>query len=64
MEDIDVDHLQAWSISARLAAVPGDYLNQVPPEVAKLILEAKGLHPQMAAGAADRDARGEPCPQL
>lgn len=60
----DIDHMQAWSISCRLAAVPMDYLDRVPPEVASLMRQAKELHPQMAAGAADRDARGEPCPPL
>ncbi|RTL35354.1 MAG: hypothetical protein EKK53_24660 [Burkholderiales bacterium] len=60
----DIDHMQAWSISCRLAAVPMNYLNQVPPEVASLVRQAKELHPQMAAGAAERDARGEPCPPL
>lgn len=60
----DIDHMRAWSISCRLAAVPMDYLNQVPPEVASLIRQAKELHPRMAAGAAQRDARGEPCPPL
>ena len=60
----DIDHMRAWSISCRLAAVPMDYLNRVPPEVASLMRQAKELHPQMAAGAAERDARGEPCPPL
>lgn len=60
----DLDHMQAWSISCRLAAVPMDYLGRVPPEVASLIRQAKDLHPQMAAGATARDARGEPCPPL
>lgn len=64
IEDEDLESLLAWSITARLAAVPGSYLEQVPPEVAKLIREAKTLHPQMADGADERDARGEPCPLL
>lgn len=44
IEDDDIDHMHAWSITARLAAVPVIYLDQVPPAVADLIRESKGLH--------------------
>lgn len=63
-DDIDEDQLRAWSISAQLAAVPQSYVKEVPREVASLICAAKNLHPQMAAGAVDRERRGEPCPEL
>ena len=62
--DDDFDQLRAWSISAQLAAVPAGYLEQVPPEIAALIRAAKGLHPEMERGAAERDAMGETCPEL
>jgi hypothetical protein len=62
--ELDIDQLWAWSISCRLAAVPPGYLKQVPPPVAALIRQAKTLHPVMASGAADRELRGEPCPDL
>jgi hypothetical protein len=60
----EFDQMRSWSISAQLAAVPSSYLEQVPHGVAALIRAAKDLHPEMAGGAADRDARHEPCPEL
>lgn len=52
-------HSHAWSISARLAALPPDYADQVPPVVAQLIEEAKQLHPSMISGANERDRNGD-----
>lgn len=52
-------HLQAWSISARLAALPPDFADQVPPVVAQLIEEAKQLHPGMLSGADERERNGD-----
>lgn len=62
--DDDFDQMRSWSISAQLAAVPSGYLEQVPLEVAALIRAAKELHQEMESGAAARDARCEPCPDL
>lgn len=44
-EDIDAEH--AWSLTARLAALPVSTVG-LPPEVATLIEEARSLHPTMA----------------
>lgn len=60
----DVSLQQAWSISARLAAVPMSYLDRVPTDIASLIRHAKDLHPQVAQGAADNETRGERKPPL
>lgn len=54
--DDDINQMHSWSISSHLAALPPNYLEQVPPEVAALISEAKGLHPEMARGAEERAA--------
>ncbi len=64
MDVDDIDNLRAWSISCQLAAVPRSYEEAVPPEIAALIRAARDLHPEMARGARERDARGEPCPIL
>ncbi|MCR6481009.1 hypothetical protein NU688_32965 [Variovorax sp. ZS18.2.2] len=53
---LDDQELQAWSVTARLAAVPHIVIEQLPEEVRLLIQEAKDIHPQMAAGAAAREA--------
>lgn len=45
---------QAWSISARLAAVSDAYAPIVPIDLADLIREAKTLHPEVAQGAVQR----------
>ena len=55
LDDDEVAQMQAWSISARLAAVPAGYMASVPDDLACLIKEAKRLHPVMAEGADRRD---------
>jgi hypothetical protein len=55
LEDADVDQLHAWSISARLAAVPDLDLSGLPESVSALVLEARALHPVMADGARKRE---------
>ncbi len=49
----------AWSISVRLAAIPPSHLIGTPADLIRLIEQAKTLHPEMAAGARDRELRGE-----
>jgi hypothetical protein len=46
---------QAWSLSARLAAIPYLYTKIVPSDLADLIKEAKMLHPEVAHHADRRD---------
>lgn len=50
------DLQQAWSLSARLAAVSDLYVLIVPSDLADLIKEAKMLHPEIAHHAVRRDA--------
>lgn len=54
IDDDDVESMRAWSITARLAALPPGCELQVPAEVADLIRQARDLHPKMAAGAERR----------
>lgn len=44
--DAELQH--AWSISARVAALPSGSIAAAPPDVAALIREAQSLHPGMA----------------
>lgn len=46
----------AWSLTARLAAVPDLYPMIVPTDLADLIRDAKLLHPEVAQHAIRRDA--------
>lgn len=46
---------QAWSLSARLAAVSDLYLMIIPSDLADLVREAKQLHPEVAYHASRRD---------
>jgi hypothetical protein len=57
--DIEVQQMHSWSISARLAALPPDYDDQVPSVIAQLISEAKSLHPEMSSGATERHKSGK-----
>ena len=50
------DLQQAWSLSARLAAVSDLYLLIVPSDLADLIKESKMLHPEIAHHAVRRYA--------
>lgn len=59
LDENELEAMQAWSISARLAAASPDFARSAPEGVARLIREARDLHPQMARGADDRAARGE-----
>ena len=52
--DFGVDVEWSWSITARLAAIRSDVLDQLPSDVAVLIGSAKELHPEVAAMAAER----------
>lgn len=54
----DVEKLMAWSVSARLAAMPPAYDAHVPSDLLAIIVAARGLHPAMAAGAAARESGG------
>lgn len=56
--DIELQQMHSWSISARLAALPPDYNDQVPCVLAQLISEAKSLHLEMSAGATERHKSG------
>src|SRR5712691_9898169 len=61
MDDDALADEQSWHISCGLAAVPDSHLRRVP-ELVRLIRHAKDLHPEVAAGVAVREARGEPWP--
>lgn len=54
METGDIEQYEAWSISCQLAAVPPGVAERAPKELARLIRQAKSLHPQMARGAQSR----------
>jgi len=54
-----VGQAQAWAISTRLAAVPSSYLTSIPQELARLVEDAKALHPGDAQRAEDREQRGD-----
>lgn len=51
----DLDHMQSWSLSSRLAATSPSTLPLLPEHLAGLIAQAKELHPRMAEGALRRD---------
>jgi len=51
LEDADVEQMQAWSITARLAHIQPADMAVMPEAVAALIAEAKSLHPKVAEGA-------------
>lgn len=53
------DQAQAWAISTGLAAVPSSYLTSVPQELARLIEDAKALHPGDAQRAEYPALRGD-----
>lgn len=53
------DQAQAWAISTGLAAVPSSYLTRVPQELARLIEDARALHPGQAQRAEDAAQRGD-----
>lgn len=57
MDDQEFQH--GWSISARLAALSPDVVAQLPLEVAGLVAEAQGLHPEVASAAAHRVAESQ-----
>ena len=50
LDDAEVDNMHAWSITARLAHIAPEELEQIPDQVAALIAEAKSLHPKVAEG--------------
>jgi hypothetical protein len=53
--DVEAEHVLAWSISSALAATSPSELEHLSEPLAGLVREAKALHPQMAQGARRRD---------
>lgn len=51
ISDAYAETQQAWSITARLAAIPPQSDHMYPKEVLNLIIEARNLHPDVAAKA-------------
>lgn len=54
IDDETCEHEHAWSITARLAALPPIVITLVGAELAGLIQESRDLHPMMAAAAQER----------
>ena len=58
-QGVDIELQHAWSLSARLAALPVVLVVSAPPEIAALIREAQTLHPEMAAAQLRREVTGQ-----
>ena len=58
-QDIDIELQHAWSLSARLAALPVILVASAPSEIVALIREAQTLHPEMAAAQMRREVEGQ-----
>lgn len=52
MADADIEAMMSWGITSELAAVPVEYLQFLPPDVASLVHRAKDLHQVVARAQA------------
>lgn len=52
-EEVEMEHMWAWSITSRLAALPAQRLVDLEPDLADLIRSAKELHPEVTLASED-----------
>jgi len=56
----ELDHMQSWSLTVRLAALPPSMVGRLEGELARIARGAQDVHPLVAQKAAEREQRGEP----